>query len=110
MFPKLKVFPVKELVNYGLGLDNPPSVKRGAVHLSAKDYHEKLKEVTYLMNKMETYCSTMNIIYIQYLLDCFHYIHCFWFGSAQYCGDRRAQHLRGRHRSLYTCGWGRGVH
>jgi UPF0176 protein len=38
------VFPVKELVNYGLGLENPPSVKRGAVHLSAKDYHEKLKE------------------------------------------------------------------
>jgi hypothetical protein len=40
------VFPVKELVNYGLGLENPPSVKRGAVHLSAKDYHEKLKEVS----------------------------------------------------------------
>jgi hypothetical protein len=40
------VFPVKELVNYGLGLDNPPSVKNGAIHLSAKDYHEKLKEVS----------------------------------------------------------------
>ena len=47
MFPKLKVFPVKELVNYGLGLENPPSVKLGAVHLSAKDYHEKMKEVIY---------------------------------------------------------------
>jgi len=43
-FPKLKVFPVKELVNYGLGVENPPSVKNGAVHLSAKEYHEKLKE------------------------------------------------------------------
>lgn len=44
-FPKLKVFPVKELVNYGLGLENPPSVKNGAIHLCAKEYHEKLKEV-----------------------------------------------------------------
>jgi predicted sulfurtransferase len=40
------VFPVRELVNYGLGLDNPPSVKNGAVHLSAADYHAKLKEVS----------------------------------------------------------------
>lgn len=63
MFPKLKVFPVKELVNYGLGLENPPSVKRGAIHLSAKDYHEKLKEVRYREAR------SPYIIYCMLLLD-----------------------------------------
>lgn len=33
-FPKLKVFPVVELVNYGLGVDDPPPIsKHGGVHL-----------------------------------------------------------------------------
>ncbi|RHY27405.1 hypothetical protein DYB32_007699 [Aphanomyces invadans] len=44
-FPKLKVFAVTELVNYGLGVDNAPSVNKGGVHLEPKDYHKKLLEV-----------------------------------------------------------------
>ncbi|KAF0695353.1 Aste57867_13835 [Aphanomyces stellatus] len=43
-FPKLKVFAVTELVNYGLGVDNAPSVTKGGVHLEPKDYHKKLLE------------------------------------------------------------------
>ena len=44
-FPKLKVFPVVELVNYGLGVDDPPPIsKHGGVHLMPADYNEKLKE------------------------------------------------------------------
>lgn len=46
-FPKLKVFAVSELVNYGLGIDGAPSVKNGGVHLPPKEYHEKLLEVYY---------------------------------------------------------------
>jgi predicted sulfurtransferase len=44
-FPKLKVFPVVELVNYGLGVDDPPPIsKHGGVHLAPTDYNAKLKE------------------------------------------------------------------
>lgn len=45
-FPKLKVFSVKELVNYGLGVDNAPSVfnGHGGVHLHPEEYHKKLQE------------------------------------------------------------------
>ncbi|KAF0746549.1 hypothetical protein AaE_008078, partial [Aphanomyces astaci] len=43
-FPKLKVFAVTELVNYGLGVDNAPSVNNGGVHLEPKQYHQKLLE------------------------------------------------------------------
>ncbi|CAK4083470.1 unnamed protein product [Aphanomyces euteiches] len=43
-FPKLKVFAVTELVNYGLGVDDAPSVTKGGVHLEPKDYHKKLME------------------------------------------------------------------
>jgi predicted sulfurtransferase len=42
-FPALKVFPVKELVNYGLS-GAQPSLKNGGVHLNAKDYHKKMEE------------------------------------------------------------------
>ena len=48
-FPKLKVFSVTELVNYGLGIDDAPSVHNGGVHLDPRDYHKKLLEV---MGKM----------------------------------------------------------
>jgi predicted sulfurtransferase len=43
-FPKLKVFSVKELVNYGLGVDGAPSVFEGGVHLDPEDYDKKLHE------------------------------------------------------------------
>jgi len=43
-FPKLKVFSVKELVNYGLGVDGAPSVFDGGVHLDPEDYDKKLHE------------------------------------------------------------------
>jgi predicted sulfurtransferase len=43
-FPKLKVFNVSELVNYGLGVDNAPSVTKGGIHLNPKEYHAKLLE------------------------------------------------------------------
>lgn len=43
-FPKLKVFSVKELVNYGLGVDGAPSVFDGGVHLDPEDYNAKLHE------------------------------------------------------------------
>lgn len=44
-FPKLKVFPVVELVNYGLGVDDPPPIsKHGGVHLPPAEYNAKLKE------------------------------------------------------------------
>lgn len=43
-FPKLKVFAVNELVNYGLGVDGAPSTKEGGVHLPPREYHEKLLE------------------------------------------------------------------
>ena len=45
-FPHLKVFAVNELVNYGLGIDNAPSVfQQGGAHLDPVDYHKKLHEV-----------------------------------------------------------------
>jgi hypothetical protein len=43
-FPKLKVFPVTELVNYGLGIDGAPSTTQGGVHLPPREYHQKLLE------------------------------------------------------------------
>jgi hypothetical protein len=43
-FPKLKVFPVTELVNYGLGIDGAPSTRQGGVHLPPREYHQKLLE------------------------------------------------------------------
>ena len=43
-FPKLKVFAVQELVNYGIGVDGAPSVTKGGVHLDPLDYHNKLHE------------------------------------------------------------------
>lgn len=43
-FPKLKVFAVQELVNYGIGVDGAPSVNNGGVHLDPEDYHAKLHE------------------------------------------------------------------
>lgn len=43
-FPKLKVFAVSELVNYGLGIDGAPSTKSGGVHLPPREYHQKLLE------------------------------------------------------------------
>lgn len=46
-FPKLKVFAVSELVNYGIGVDGAPSTKNGGVHLPPREYHKKLLEVTY---------------------------------------------------------------
>lgn len=42
-FPALKVFPVTELVNYGLS-DKQPSLKNGGIHLNAEDYHKKMEE------------------------------------------------------------------
>lgn len=60
-FPALKVFPVTELVNYGLGklLDlnhrpkistnrignqKQPSLTNGGIHLNAQEYHQKMQE------------------------------------------------------------------
>ena len=45
-FPQLKVFSVKELVNYGIGVDGAPSVFKGGVHLDPDDYDKKLHEVS----------------------------------------------------------------
>jgi predicted sulfurtransferase len=56
-FPKLKVFPVLELVNYGLGVDDPPPIStKGGVHLAPADYNNKLKEAnTVVIDIRNTY-------------------------------------------------------
>jgi predicted sulfurtransferase len=43
LFPALKVFPVTELVNYGLA-GKQPQLKNGGVHLEAAEYHKKMEE------------------------------------------------------------------
>jgi predicted sulfurtransferase len=43
MFPQLKVFPVTELVNYGLE-GKQPSLKKGGTHLEPLEFHKKLEE------------------------------------------------------------------
>jgi len=43
-FPKLNVFPVDEIVNYGLGGDKAPPIDKTAVHLEPAKYHEKMAE------------------------------------------------------------------
>jgi predicted sulfurtransferase len=54
-FPQLKVFPVQEIVNYGLG-DKQPSLSKGGIHLNAEEYHEKMKEEnTVIVDVRNTY-------------------------------------------------------
>lgn len=54
-FPALKVFPVTEIVNYGLA-GKQPSLANGGVHLNAEDYHEKMKqENTVIVDVRNTY-------------------------------------------------------
>ncbi len=44
-FPKLNVFAVSELVNYGLAKEKAPSIQdHGGVHLPPPKFHEKLQE------------------------------------------------------------------
>ncbi|KAJ3252160.1 hypothetical protein HK103_001813 [Boothiomyces macroporosus] len=54
-FPALKVFPVTEIVNYGLA-EKQPSLKNGGVHLNAIEYHKKMEEPnTVIIDVRNTY-------------------------------------------------------
>ena len=55
-FPKLKVFAVKELVNYGLGVDSAPSVTQGG---GIEHYYTMLhNNNNYYYYYCLTHCST----------------------------------------------------
>lgn len=57
-FPQLKVFPVTEIVNYGLA-GNQPSLEKGGIHLNAQQYHSKMKETnTVIIDVRNTYEGT----------------------------------------------------
>lgn len=54
-FPALKVFPVTEIVNYGLA-GAQPSLKNGGKHLDAHSYHKKMAEPnTVIIDVRNTY-------------------------------------------------------
>lgn len=55
LFPSLKVFPVTEIVNYGLA-GNQPSLEKGGKHLDASSYHKKMTEPnTVIIDVRNTY-------------------------------------------------------
>ncbi|KAJ3272578.1 hypothetical protein HDV01_005421 [Terramyces sp. JEL0728] len=64
-FPALKVFPVTEIVNYGLA-EKQPSLKNGGVHLNAVDYHKKMEEAnTVIIDVRNTYEAVIgNLFFI----------------------------------------------
>jgi hypothetical protein len=55
IFPALKVFPVNEIVNYGLR-GSQPHLNQGGIHLNAKDYHKKMEDQnTVIIDVRNTY-------------------------------------------------------
>jgi hypothetical protein len=42
-FKDLNVFPVTELVHYGIGAETAPSISGTGVHLAPDDYHAKMQ-------------------------------------------------------------------
>jgi hypothetical protein len=67
-FPKLKVFAVSELVNYGLGIENAPSIKNGGIHLDPSDYNKKLQEVFIMYGICIVSCILYAYLFLFYSL------------------------------------------
>ncbi len=63
-FPALKTFPVSEIVNYGLG-QNQPSLKNGGIHLNSTEYHKKMTESnTVIVDVRNTYEGTYDLSHV----------------------------------------------